>query len=378
MNEFNKQRMNHLSFFIKRSLNNLSYDPIVKQMERHKVSSSFIADRLVELFSAFIDKEREEYIEQITRDIKNAKESKQNAWEILKEQMKLNEKKMTSFYEKNTQLRQQLNSVQTIADSNQWKTEKNKESSMQKIKKIQNVLSLYGPFIDKVHYSASSVSDELSSIRNDVKAIQREFDIFLRNLNTNLNEKIENHFLFNQEQMLYEMNKKEIDINRSNQQLKSAMIDILTHINHKYQNDQLLLTMNSSREEFSQVLRAISSPFPLDYEYRKASYIRNKIEDKCNVFENEWRIKIQKQQKRINYLRSEFAKIEAQLKLLLEADSCIDHKLLTELENQHTSYMTITRNKTDNLMKIALSQSNTTIVSPDSDLNLPFSSISNE
>ncbi|KAK8887094.1 hypothetical protein M9Y10_038130 [Tritrichomonas musculus] len=378
MNELQKQRMDHLSFYIRRSLNNLSYDPIIRQMEKHQVSSSFTVERLIELFTLFVDKEKEEYIGLISRDIKNAKILKKSTWEALKEEMKLNEEKKSSEYERGNQLRNQLNSIQTITDSNQIRNEHERETSNKKITEIQNILNFYGPFINEIHYSASSVKNDLNSIRNSVKKIQQEFEVFLRNLNATVSEKIENQFILSDDQKFYKMKQKMIGINRSNQQLQSSMMDILSHINHKYNHNQLLLTTNSSNKEFQQVLKEISSPFPPDSEYRKASYIRNKIEDKCNFVENTWRIKIQKQQKRLNRLRSEFAKAEARLKLLLEADSCIDYKLLEELENQHASFMTITKNKTDNLMKVVLSQSTLTMINDDSELNLPFSNISSK
>ena len=129
MNELQKQRMDHLSFYIRRSLNNLSYDPIIRQMEKHQVSSSFTVERLIELFTLFVDKEKEEYIGLISRDIKNAKILKKSTWEALKEEMKLNEEKKSSEYERGNQLRNQLNSIQTITDSNQIRNEHERETS---------------------------------------------------------------------------------------------------------------------------------------------------------------------------------------------------------------------------------------------------------
>ncbi|OHT08513.1 hypothetical protein TRFO_22932 [Tritrichomonas foetus] len=366
-------RLKHISFYLKRALNDLSYDPIVRQMERHKISADYSAERIVELFSRFLVTEREEYISQIEREISTAKQAKKSIWQNLKEEISQNERKLQSIYDTNIQLRRQLNTLQTIIETNEWKNERILETSNRKESEFKKEFLFYQPALLDVRENSAAVLEDLSSLRREVVKIQTEFDTSLRNMYTSINEKLDN-IQTEQEDIDHEqLRKQEMQINFTNENMKSSIITLLAHLNNNYQKGQVPLSLNNIEKDFEHVLKDICRPYPVDSDMRKATSVRCKVENTTASYELEWSKKVHLQQRRMKRLQEECTKAEKRLKQLLEADSCIDMKLLAELEKEHSSYTKVTTAKTDQLVELALSQSSS--MNSDIDLNFGLSPI---
>ena len=357
-NSFLSNRLKHISFYIKRSIGSLLYDPILRQMDRHTISSKYIEDRIVELFFQMLTNEREEYISQIEQEVRTAKEAKKSLWESLTLEVAKNERKLQTSYDENLQLLRQVNTLQSIVDTNTWKEDRVKESSMKKIQTIDRKIASFSPVLYDLHQNASTARHAISNLRKKVADIQNEFNASLKDARIQINKRLDD--IFNDENISVEIGKSRsqgMKIKRWNESIKTSMIALLAHINNKYQIGQRPLSMNNIDKDFPSVIEDICKPFPVDSDMRKASYICCKIENDTAEIELEWTEKVHAQQMKLKKLQMELTNVEKRLKQLLDTDSTIDPRLLKELENHHSSYSKTVRNKTDQMMEMVLGQS---------------------
>lgn len=59
------RRLHHLRRYLEESIGNMTNDPIIQQMNQHKLSATFAGRRILEIFAGMVDAEREQYIMEI-------------------------------------------------------------------------------------------------------------------------------------------------------------------------------------------------------------------------------------------------------------------------------------------------------------------------
>ena len=354
MENLQKRRFKHLQFYIKQNFNNIQYDPIICQMGKHQISSTFAIERMTEFLTQIISLEREKYIQEITNGIIAANQSKKHAWRILKNEINSHDHNMLQISQRNSQLRQQIFSLENAIYQKEWHLSCEKDSQMQKIQKVKSRLINTKPSLENIRKFANQIKDDLEIIKQSFASMKQSLNSEVNNAKSNSRAKFSNYENSILNQILNEKRQKEKRINKINEEMRCSIKAVVTHINECYQVEPLQLVLENIDVEFDTILESI-----INCQYKgiiNGFDIKRKIESKEKEYDYRMNKLIHSQKIKLGLLQSTLHDLEMKLDQIQDDNLGVDPKSMEELTSQHFSCTTIIENKTDQLINQTMKQ----------------------
>lgn len=278
MENLQKRRFKHLQFYIKQNFNNIQYDSIMCQMGKHQISSNFAIERMTEFFTQVISIEREQYIQEIANEIIAANQSKKHAWRILKNEINSHDHNKLQISQRNSQLRQQLFSLESAIYRNEWQLSCEKDSQIQKIQEVKSQLINTKPSLENIRKFANHIKDDLEIIKQSFASMKQSLNSEVNNAKSNSRAKFLNYKKSILNQILKEKSQKEKSIHKINEEMRCSIDAVVTHINECYQVEPLQLMFENVDVELDTILESI-----INFQYKgiiNGFDIKRKIESK--------------------------------------------------------------------------------------------------
>lgn len=357
------QRMNHLEHTIKRSFESLSYDQIARQMERHQISSYYTPDRIIELFRMIIGKEREVYIEKLKNEIRDGKDYKKELKEKLYLKTTSSDAAIQQYCEENTNLRKQLNALESNLDDDSLRSHRSHTKVTEKINKIQRKLNAYLPLITRIHSQAFFLSEQTESIRDEIIHYQKNLSSWIEQAKSNVLQEIKEAQRKVKESM--SVDKLQHDLKSRNSltmQYQETIERVLNHVPSIADGNTNVEVFKKSLVEFVKSKRPQITK----------SAVKSRLEMELKAKEDEFKKLLQRQNRRNTRLQKELESAQMRFGMLVDADSTMDKDLLAEIEN---SRLELHQNQaqTDKMMKLLKSKSSDYSVSSEISVTIPDS-----
>ena len=164
-----KQRLPHLRVYLGQKLPNIMSDQISHQMMNHHVSAFYSVGRLLELFEAMLNTEREQYIAETQMKIEKSLENKRDIISAAEKDIAKGEKLLAAKSDQHVRRRVTLRRLQMNAETQKWKHTRIQEGVSEEITHLQDGLKRRRPRLEAL----AEELNEMNQILCEMKGVVR-------------------------------------------------------------------------------------------------------------------------------------------------------------------------------------------------------------
>lgn len=348
-----KYRIGHLVSYVKKTFDNIPFDEIARQMEKHEVSAPFSPDRILEIFAAILWRERESLINDSVVDIKSARGTRKKVAAELEARRAAHQEQFDASCNENLRLRRELNALEEEVYGKAWKSYRIRHDVAARAQDVQSRINDHVECISDVLRKTQDINDSAQEVRQMIQSTNARFADAMREARASVQE-----FLAHQRNRIegadlvrkYEAN---LRVQREiTEQTRASLAKFIAHVNEMGKDCELEIS-SISEKRVTKALRSTVSGMRhrVGFGANPGMEVEEVVIERVQEKENEYKARLRKQKKSMQRLQVELNAAKKRLATLLQADASLDPELMNMIEKSKKT-MQVTQAKTDEMMRL--------------------------